>query len=96
MEGENNDETAATADGGAVRTLIWGTTVDPHEAMMKFKDFLLNFTLAHRIQYDLDNEIEVSMLNADLTDSERAPYYPRILAQVRNLILTTSICINDS
>lgn len=63
-----------------MRTLIWGTTVDPHEAMMKFKDFLLNFTLAHRIRYEVGEEF---FDEDSVTNNDKIPYYPRILTQVK-------------
>lgn len=71
-------ESTAAEDPSAVRALVWATTVDPNESMVKFKDFLLNFTVAHRLKIDRGEEFDAEAL----TDDDKRPYYPRVFQQV--------------
>ncbi|KAG2201451.1 hypothetical protein INT47_001500 [Mucor saturninus] len=52
--------------------LIWGTTVNIHEAMTSFRNFLNNFTLAHRKR----------RLNEPVVDDDMRPFYPQLLAHL--------------
>ncbi|KAL9555809.1 hypothetical protein MBANPS3_002179 [Mucor bainieri] len=52
--------------------LIWGTTVNIHEAMTSFRNFLNNFTLAHRKRKDLEA----------ITDDDHRPFYQSLLQHV--------------
>lgn len=52
--------------------LIWGTTVNIHEAMTSFRNFLNNFTLAHRKRKDLEL----------VTDDDQRPFYPLLLTHI--------------
>jgi hypothetical protein len=61
---------------------VWGTNVDPTESMTKFRNFLLNFTIADRIQWEQDTNNRVGIAIESLSDEDRRPYYPRVLRQV--------------
>jgi DNA replication licensing factor MCM4 len=52
--------------------LIWGTTVNIHEAMTSFRNFLNNFTLAHRKR----------KLNEPITEDDRRSFYPLLLTHI--------------
>jgi DNA replication licensing factor MCM4 len=52
--------------------LIWGTTVNIHEAMTSFRNFLNNFTLAHRKR----------KFNEAITEEDKRPFYPLLLTHV--------------
>lgn len=49
--------------------LIWGTTVNIHEAMTSFKNFLNHFTLAHRKR----------RMNETIMENDMRPFYPQLL-----------------
>ncbi|KAI3649918.1 hypothetical protein MP228_005550 [Amoeboaphelidium protococcarum] len=71
---------AGEQDPMAARTLIWATTVDPNESIVKFKQFLGGFTMSHRLQFEAERtgqEFDPSALRED----DRLPYYPRVLRQ---------------
>lgn len=63
------------------QTVIWATSVDPNESIRVFRDFLLNFTTSHRMQYEAQ-ETQEEMSVDDIRPEDREPYYPRILRQV--------------
>ncbi|CEP08142.1 hypothetical protein [Parasitella parasitica] len=52
--------------------LIWGTTVNIHEAMTSFRNFLNNFTLAHRKRQDFEL----------VTEEDEQPFYPMLLTHM--------------
>jgi DNA replication licensing factor MCM4 len=52
--------------------LIWGTTVNIHEAMTSFKNFLSNFTLAHRKR----------KMNELVEESDKQAFYPQLMDHV--------------
>lgn len=52
--------------------LIWGTTINIHESMTSFRNFLNNFTLAHRKR----------KLGEAITDEDHRPFYPLLLTHV--------------
>ena len=72
------ENAAMDEDPAAVRALVWATTVDPNESMDKFKDFLLNFTVEHRLAYDAGDDFDPEAVS----DVDKLPYYPRVLQQV--------------
>eukprot|EP00842_Homolaphlyctis_polyrhiza_P003307 jgi/Hompol1/3978/HPOL_006863-RA len=66
------------ADPAEVRKFIWGTTVNIEASMATFRDFILNFTLKHKL--DALNEPSTS-----IDDSQ--PFYDRLLRQLRDIEL---------
>ncbi len=87
---------SSQADPGLARTFIWATTVDTAESARLFRDFLMNFTPAHRIQLDA-TEDRASAIHHTLRPEDHQPYYPRILLQVSfqsfNSLLNTNVFI---
>ncbi|KAI9105641.1 MCM2/3/5 family-domain-containing protein [Phlyctochytrium arcticum] len=67
------------SDPAAVMTVIWGTTVNIAESMQMFRDFISNFTQGHH-RTDLEEGDEIL-----LTDEESRPFYPTLLAQLREM-----------
>lgn len=65
-------------DPTSAKAMIWATTVDPAESMEKFREFLLNFTMAHRIRYDAGEHFTGE---SEITDADREFYYRKILRQ---------------
>ncbi|KAI8343423.1 MCM2/3/5 family-domain-containing protein [Chlamydoabsidia padenii] len=61
--------------------LIWGTTINIHESMTSFRNFLNNFTLAHRKR----------KLGETVNDEDRRPFYPLLLTHMRD---TNSLGVN--
>lgn len=61
-----------------MRALVWATTVDPNESMTKFKDFLLNFTVAHRLALEAGADFDPE----EVSENDKLPYYPRVFQQV--------------
>nr|KAJ3421249.1 hypothetical protein HK105_004111 [Polyrhizophydium stewartii] len=64
-------------DPSEVRRLIWGTTVSIDDSMAMFRDFLLNFTAAHRIEHETGSV-------GTITDADRVPFYLRLLQKMRD------------
>ena len=60
---------------------IWGTTVNIQESMNMFKDFLLNFTISHKIRFE---QPDIDPLLID--DKHSEPFYPKLLHQVGNRV----------
>ncbi|KAI8093568.1 MCM2/3/5 family-domain-containing protein [Halteromyces radiatus] len=54
--------------------LIWGTTINIHESMTSFRNFLNNFTLAHRKR----------KLGETINDDDHRPFYPLLLSHIRD------------
>lgn len=74
MSSQANMDTQESDPSLPVR-LIWGTTVNIHEAMTSFRNFLNNFTLAQRKR----------KLNEPINPQEdNQPFYPKLLAHVKN------------
>lgn len=72
-----NSQTMDTqeSDPSLAARVIWGTTINTHEAMTSFRNFLNNFTLAHRKR----------KLNEPINDAEdHQPFYPKLLAHLKN------------
>lgn len=67
----NNIDTQESDPSLSVR-LIWGTTVNIHEAMTSFRNFLNHFTLAHRKR----------KFNEPITEQDRRPFYPMLLTHI--------------
>lgn len=65
------NDTQETDPSLSVR-LIWGTTVNIHEAMTSFRNFLNNFTLADRKR----------KFNEPITPEDRKPFYPQLLVHL--------------
>ncbi|KAF7723233.1 hypothetical protein EC973_002171 [Apophysomyces ossiformis] len=61
--------------------LIWGTTVNIHEAMVSFRNFLTNFTLAHRKR----------KFGQTVTEDDKRPFYPQLLRRIHE---SQSYCVN--
>ena len=47
--------------------------------MAKFKEFLLNFTVAHRLALDGGADFDPE----SVSENDKRPYYPRVLEHVR-------------
>ena len=60
------------ADPSLSVRLIWGTTVNIHEAMTSFRNFLNNFTLADRKR----------KFNEPISAEDRRPFYPQLLTHM--------------
>ncbi|KAI8374534.1 MCM2/3/5 family-domain-containing protein [Radiomyces spectabilis] len=52
---------------------IWGTTVNIHEAMTSFRNFLTHFTLAHR----------KAKAREPISEQDNVPFYPQLLTRIR-------------
>ena len=61
-------------DPGQTTRFIWGTTVNIQNSIAMFRDFILNFTLAHLLS-DMDQLLGIG-------DDE--PFYHRLLTQLRD------------
>lgn len=73
------DAVMSEADPAAIKMFVWGTKVDPNESMVMFRDFLMNFTIATRLEWELlTNGRKCSQ---EISDEDRRPYYPKILLQ---------------
>lgn len=75
MGGLVGEADVSTDAAGPIKA-IWGTTVNIQESINMFKDFLLNFTLAQKIQYHNPDEDQV------IPDEAHEPYYPKLFRQV--------------
>ncbi|KAH6570542.1 hypothetical protein BASA50_008269 [Batrachochytrium salamandrivorans] len=64
----------AMTDPVETRKLIWGTTVNIENSMAMFRDFILNFTTAHKLE---------GVPNATITDADRLPFYDRLLRHLK-------------
>ncbi|KAI9263522.1 MCM2/3/5 family-domain-containing protein [Helicostylum pulchrum] len=73
----NANDTQESDPSLSVR-LIWGTTVNIHEAMTSFRNFLNNFTLSHRKRQS----------NEPVTHQDMAPFYPALLNHVYTIQAT--------
>lgn len=73
----NANDTQESDPSLSVR-LIWGTTVNIHEAMTSFRNFLNNFTLSHRKR--LNNE--------PITDQDTTPFYAALLNHIYTIQAT--------
>ena len=92
--GTLSSTTHLTSDPTAVKRVIWGTSVDVNESMAMFKDFISNFTKAHRIRFDRSaNAMEDNLDDADMRaddDAQEAesaeennkPFYDHYLAEL--------------
>ncbi|KAJ3172971.1 hypothetical protein HDU88_004430 [Geranomyces variabilis] len=71
MEELGNLSSAAdpSSDPSAIRTVIWGTTINIAESMQMFRDFLLNFTHA--------DDVNVA------EEEGPRPFYPALLRQLK-------------
>ncbi|KAI7878565.1 MCM-domain-containing protein [Lichtheimia hyalospora FSU 10163] len=71
---ENNAADTQETDPSLAVRLIWGTTVNIHEAMNSFRGFLTHFKLADRkIRY-----------NQPITASDNEPFYPKLLRKIHD------------
>ncbi|ORX45319.1 MCM-domain-containing protein [Hesseltinella vesiculosa] len=61
------------SDPSLAQRLIWGTTINIQESMASFRNFLNNFTIADRKR----------KLNEPITDDDRHPFYPQLMAHIR-------------
>ncbi|KAJ8323951.1 hypothetical protein BDV3_002130 [Batrachochytrium dendrobatidis] len=66
----SNLSSGLMTDPVETRKLIWGTTVNIESSMAMFRDFILNFTIAHKLEGTAD---------AVITDADRMPFYDRLL-----------------
>lgn len=66
---------AAAAAMAEERVIIWGTTVNVEECKLMFKEFLLYFTQADRLEALKDETIVI-------TDQDRQSFYPIVFADV--------------
>jgi len=71
LSSSQNMDTQESDPSLSVR-LIWGTTVNIHEAMTSFRNFLNNFTLAHRKRKD----------HEPVHDEDHRPFYQSLLQHV--------------
>ncbi|KAJ3092183.1 hypothetical protein HK102_010002 [Quaeritorhiza haematococci] len=65
-----------TSDPGYVQKFIWGTTIDIQESMYLFRDFLLHFTRAAKLEH--------LGLPTGLKDDEDEPFYPHLMRQMKD------------
>lgn len=71
-----------TSDPTAVQRVIWGTNVDVTEAISMFKDFIANFTMAHKINFMMENSNEMEGNESVITPSDNLPFYDHYLSEV--------------
>lgn len=70
-----------TSDPTAVQRVIWGTNVDVTEAISMFKDFISNFTMAHKIRFMAENSNEMDN-EAESSPSDHLPFYDHYLSEL--------------
>ncbi|KAJ3414832.1 hypothetical protein HDV05_005989 [Chytridiales sp. JEL 0842] len=73
------------SDPAAIRTVIWGTTVNIQEVMTSFREFLQTFTMAGKYEAMRREAEENNVMYEfpELTEADRAPFYPALLHQVK-------------
>jgi hypothetical protein len=71
-----------TSDPTAVQRVIWGTNVDVTEAISMFKEFISNFTMAHKIRYMMENSDEMIGNEPEMNPSDHLPFYDHYLSEV--------------
>jgi hypothetical protein len=72
------------SDPAAIRSVIWGTTVIISQVMATFRDFLMTFTLESKYEFlrRQAQESELMYEVPEITEEDRAPFYPVLLHQV--------------
>ncbi|RKO90888.1 MCM2/3/5 family-domain-containing protein [Blyttiomyces helicus] len=71
--GGDGDGANPTSDPAEALKVIWGTTINISDSMAMFKDFILNFTLAHKTDGDMTDDLAVN---------DGVPFYPQYLREV--------------
>ncbi|KAI8867578.1 MCM-domain-containing protein [Ramicandelaber brevisporus] len=78
----NNGEENENGGGGedsAGKRVIWGTTVDIHESIQMFEDFLKGFNMGHRAKYDGVPAEDITM-----DELNSVPFYIDLITDMRN------------
>ncbi|KAI9485619.1 MAG: MCM2/3/5 family-domain-containing protein [Benjaminiella poitrasii] len=68
----NNQLDTQESDPSLAVRLVWGTTVNVYEVITTFRNFLNNFTLAHRKR----------RMNETITEADKEPFYPQLLNHI--------------
>ncbi|TPX51817.1 hypothetical protein SeMB42_g00520 [Synchytrium endobioticum] len=62
-------------DPTALKSFVWGTTVNIQDSMMMFRKFLEDFTMAERLRAQDPDAL--------ISDTDYVPFYPRLLQQLK-------------
>ncbi|TPX31666.1 hypothetical protein SmJEL517_g05081 [Synchytrium microbalum] len=80
---EQEETPGTSADPANVKSFVWGTTVNIQDSMVIFRAFIENFKMETRLMAEDPNAI--------IMDTDREPFYPRLLAQLKE---AEEYCVN--